>query len=65
MASRSDGTTGAIRLAEDDTIAAEFARYDVPDPLCCPSGRVSVRYRIDRTTTPPVVIPVSVQPTRR
>jgi len=66
MASRTDGSIGGgIRLAEDDTIAAEFARYVETDALCCPSGRVTVRYRIDRKATPPVVIPLGVQPTRR
>jgi hypothetical protein len=66
MSSRTDGSIGGgIRLAEDETIAAEFARYAETDPLCCPSGRVTVRYRIDRKTVPPVVVPVSVQPTRR
>jgi hypothetical protein len=66
MASRSDGSIGgAIRLADDDTIAAEFARYAEPDPLCCPTTRVTVRYRIDRKSTPPVVLPVAVLPTRR
>ena len=66
MFSRTDGSIGgAIRLAEDDTIAAEFARYAESDPLCCPTGRVTVRYRIDRKATPPVVVPVSAQPTRR
>ena len=66
MASRTDGSIGgAIRLAEDDTIAAEFARYAEPDPLCCPSTRVTVRFRIDRKAMPPVVVPVGVQPTRR
>ncbi|HUP39068.1 MAG TPA: LppP/LprE family lipoprotein [Vicinamibacterales bacterium] len=64
MSSRNDGSVGAIRLAEDDTIAAEFARYAESDPLCCPSGRVTVRYRIDRKAVPPVVVPVSVQATR-
>jgi hypothetical protein len=65
MVSRLDGSISVVRLADDDTIAAEFARYAVPDPLCCPSARVTVRYRIDRKTTLPVVVPVSVQPTRR
>lgn len=66
MASRTDGSiAGGIRLADDDTIAAEFARYVETAPLCCPSGRVTVRYRIDRKATPPVVVPVGVQPTRR
>jgi hypothetical protein len=66
MDSRTDGSIGgAIRLAEDETIAAEFARYAGVDPLCCPSGRVTVRYRIDRTSRAPVVVPVTVQPTRQ
>ncbi|MEO5739643.1 MAG: LppP/LprE family lipoprotein [Vicinamibacterales bacterium] len=66
MRSRSDGSIGgAIRLSDDDIIAAEFARYAESDVLCCPSGRVTVRYRIDRTSTPPVVTPVGIQPTRR
>ena len=66
MHSRSDGSIGgAIRLAPDDTISAEFVRYSDADPLCCPSGRVTVRYRIDRKGAAPVVVPVSVQPTRQ
>jgi hypothetical protein len=66
MDSRTDGNIGgAIRLAEDETIAADFARYTGVDPLCCPSGRVTVRYRIDRTASAPVVVPVTVQPTRQ
>ena len=66
MDSRTDGSIGGgIRLAEDETIAAEFARYTGVDPLCCPSGRVTVRYRIDRMASPPVVVPVSIQPTRQ
>jgi len=66
MDSRSDGSVGGgIRLAEDDTISADFARYNSADPLCCPSGRVTVRYRIDRKASPPVVVPVRVQATRQ
>ena len=64
MHSRTDGSIGgAIRLSEDD-IAAEFARYADADALCCPSGRVTVRYRIDRKALPPVVVPVSARVTR-
>ena len=66
MRPRSDGSIGgAVRLAEDGIIAAEFARYTEPDPLCCPSTRVSVRYQIDRTSGVPVVVPVGISPTRR
>lgn len=65
MASRTDGSIGgAIRLSDGDIVSVEFARYTESDALCCPSARVTVRYRIDRQTTPPVVVPVGVQPTR-
>ena len=64
MHSRTDSSVGgAIRLSGDD-IAAEFVRYADADPLCCPSGRVTVRYRIDRKASPPVVVPVSTRVTR-
>jgi hypothetical protein len=66
MRPRSDGSIGgAVRLAEDGTIAAEFARYTERDPLCCPAARVTVRYRIDRTSPLAVVVPVAIAPTRR
>ena len=66
MDSRSDGGIGgAVRVAPDDTISAGFHRYTDTAPLCCPSGRVTVRYRIDRTVAPPVVVPVSVQVIRQ
>lgn len=64
MMSRGDGAIGAVRLAPDDTIAAEFARYADRDALCCPSGRVTVRYHIDRNGPLAVVVPVSMRATR-
>jgi hypothetical protein len=64
MSSRTDGSIGAVRLATDETIAAEFARYKEADPLCCPSSRVSVQYRIDRKGAQSVVVPISVQVSR-
>jgi hypothetical protein len=66
MASRTDGSIGGgIRLSDSDIVSADFARYAESDALCCPSDRVTVRYRIDRTATPPVLVPAGVQPTRR
>lgn len=56
-----DGTAGAVRLGADDLIVAEFARYGEGAPACCPTGRVRVRYRIDRAGAQAVVIPVSLQ----
>lgn len=66
MASRLDGSSGAVRMALP-LIAAEFARYTSADPLCCPSSRVTVRYRIDRidrTSDGPLVVPMEVRATR-
>ena len=60
MTSRTDGSIGPVRLAPDGTIAAEFARYSEKDALCCPSGRVGLRYRVDRGSRP-LVVPVSTQ----
>jgi hypothetical protein len=64
MTSQRDGAVGAVRLAADDTIVAEFARYAVGGPTCCPSSRVAVRYRIDRAGPQAVVVPVSMQQRR-
>lgn len=66
MASRTDSSiAGGIRLGGDEAITADFSRFTADDPLCCPSSRVTVAYRIDRTTTLPVVVPVSVRTTRQ
>jgi len=65
MTSRVDGAIGAVRLSQEGIIAAEFMRYVDRDPLCCPSGRVTLRYHVDRTSTPPLVVPSAMQPTRR
>jgi hypothetical protein len=64
MTSRLDGSSGAVRLRPPD-ISAEFARYASTDPLCCPSSRVTVRYRVDRTGDHAVVVPIEVRTTRR
>ena len=63
MTSRLDGSSGAVRMPLP-LLTAEFARYAASDPLCCPSSRVTVRYRIDRTPAGPVVVPVDVRTTR-
>ena len=63
MIARTDASSGVVRLAPPQ-IAAEFARYAKNDPLCCPSSRVTVRYRIDRGSDGPVVVPVDVRTTR-
>jgi hypothetical protein len=63
MASRLDSSSGVVRLPLP-AITAEFSRYTETDALCCPSSRVTVRYRIDRTAAGPVVAPVEVRTTR-
>ena len=63
MTSRLDSSSGVVRLALPG-ITAEFVRFASTDPLCCPSSRVTVRYRIDRTAAGPVVAPVEVRNTR-
>ena len=65
MKSRADGEIGAVRLAADDTITADFARYTNADALCCPSDRVAVRYRMDRSGPQATVVPVSAQSRRK
>jgi hypothetical protein len=63
MASRLDSSSGVVRIALPN-ITADFARFTSTDPLCCPSSRVTVRYRIDRTPAGAVVVPVEVRSTR-
>ena len=64
MTSRLDGSIGAVRIISADLITAEFARYRAQDPLCCPSSRVAVRFRIDRMAPDPVVTPLDMRTTR-
>lgn len=64
MSSRVDGVAGAVRIIGRDTVSAEFARYLDQDALCCPSGRMSVRFDIDRTGVAPLVAPAAVRTTR-
>jgi hypothetical protein len=63
MSSRVDSSSGAVRIPLP-AITADFVRYASTDALCCPSARVSVRYRIDRTPQGAVVTPVEVRNTR-
>lgn len=63
MSSRLDASSGVVRAAPP-LVTTEFARYGPSDPLCCPSSRVTVRYRIDRTPAGPVVVPEEIRTTR-
>jgi hypothetical protein len=64
MTSRTDGATGAVRIIGAETISAEFVRFTDKDATCCPSSRMTVRYRIDRSGTQPIVVPLDVRTTR-
>jgi TM2 domain-containing membrane protein YozV len=64
MSARLDGAAGAVRIVAADTISAEFARYGDADPLCCPSSRMTVRYRIDRQNAQATIVPLEVRTTR-
>lgn len=69
MTTKADSASGVVRMPlplinTKFIISAEFARYQNADALCCPSSRVAVRYRIDRTAAGPVVVPVELRTTR-
>lgn len=48
MAARSDGALSEIYLISQSDLRAEFVRYRRDDPLCCPSQKSTVTYRIGR-----------------
>jgi hypothetical protein len=58
-----DASGGVVRFV-DDGVTVEFARYKPGDATCCPTSRVAVRYRIDRSGDRAVVVPVDVRTTR-
>jgi hypothetical protein len=63
MVSRLDSSSGVVRMSLP-VVTTEFVRYSSNDPLCCPSSRVTVRYRIEDRTAGPVVVPVEIRTTR-
>lgn len=69
MTTASDSSSGVVRMPRPSantefSITAEFARYQNADALCCPSARIAVRYRIERTAAGPLVVPVEIRTTR-
>lgn len=60
MNSRADGAGGSFIVDGQNSISATFYRYTSGDPLCCPSGRSSALYSIQRTDDGPVVLLQSV-----
>jgi len=62
MNSRTDASLSSVQLAAPgvagDLLVATFQRYADSDPLCRPSRRTLVRYRIDRIGSAPILVPV-------
>lgn len=64
MTAGRDGFAGAVRIIEADTISSEFARFREGDASCCPTSRMTVRFRIDRAGEQALLVPVDVRTTR-
>jgi hypothetical protein len=64
MTQNRDGVAGAVRIAGADALTAEFARYTASDAECCPSSRVRVTYRIERTSARPTLVPTEARQVR-
>jgi hypothetical protein len=64
MAPTRDGVAGAVRITGTDALSVEFARYVAGDSECCPSSRVRVSYRIDRTGASPTLIATDARQVR-
>jgi hypothetical protein len=62
MDSRSDASADTVNLWFRDRLGAQFRRYAIDDPLCCPSGSVAVEYTIEETADGPVLNAVSATP---
>ena len=59
-----DGVAGAVRIVSADAITAEFARYTPSDAECCPSSRVRVTYRIERSSGRATLVASDARPLR-
>lgn len=64
MTTARDGVVGAVRLTGPDALTAEFARYTPKDTECCPSSRVRVTYRIERSGGRPLLVATETRPVR-
>jgi hypothetical protein len=63
MSPRVDGVAGPVRFT-GDFISAEFARFKSGDAACCPSARMAVRYRIERSGRQGLIAPSDIRTTR-
>ncbi|MCI0388404.1 MAG: YbaY family lipoprotein [Acidobacteria bacterium] len=60
MNARTDGSASTVRLVNHSELWVEFDRYQQSDPLCCPSQKTTVRYRIERGSAGAVLVPQTV-----
>jgi hypothetical protein len=61
-----DGVAGAVRIIDRETISVEYARFLAGDTPCCPSGRVSARFRVEHAAgASAIVVPASLRTSRR
>jgi len=63
MDSRADGALRQVWIQSATRLSAEYDRYAAADPLCCPSGKTTVVFEIEKDTT--VLRPVSASTSRR
>jgi hypothetical protein len=61
MDARSDGASVTISFPGDGKLSAEFVRYAVRDPLCCPSRISEATYEIQMVAGKPVVVLMGVR----
>jgi len=59
-----DGAAGAVRITGVDTLTVEFARYMPGDAECCPSSRMRVSYRIEKTGAGPTLVATDTRQVR-
>jgi hypothetical protein len=64
MAQNRDGVAAAVRITGEDSLTTEFARFTATDTECCPSSRVRVSYRVERTATHAVLVPTDARRVR-
>jgi hypothetical protein len=61
MFARADASLNGIEFQDGGRIVAYFRRYTDNDPLCCPSGKSTVTFEIQKAAGW-LVVPVSIKP---
>jgi hypothetical protein len=66
MSSRTDASLSSLQMfgpaaTGGPLLTAAFSRYAESDPLCCPTRRTTVQYRVDRSQRAPLLTAVSAR----